>query len=368
MPAPLGRDLEKARIELQQWLQTKWTKAQEVRVGEISGPGATGFSSDTLIFDVEVHEAGRVREEALVVRVHPSGFQLFPEYDLGAQFAIMRALEPTAVPVPRMRFEEPGSEVLGQPFYVMDRVDGTCPADHPPYTAEGWLKAMPSEDQASLWSGYVQALVDIHALDPISLGLGFLAKPDLGPTPLDQELRYYRDFYRWAWLDEGRTSPDERGHHPYVEPALAWLEANKPPQPEVPRLCWGDARIGNMIFQGPRLAAVIDWEMARLGDPIMDLAWGLFMDRYHAEGNGHPRLPGFPERAATIADYEERSGRSAEHVGYYEVLAGMRFSVILIRLAKQFKHYEVMPEDVAFEVENPVSQLHGKQLRELGIL
>ena len=123
-----------------------------------------------------------------------------------------------------------------------------------------------------------------------------------------------------------------------------------------------------MIFQGPRCAAVIDWEMARLGDPMMDLAWGLFLDRYHTEGNGQPKIPGFFTREETIAYYVGQSGTSAENVEYYEILAGMRFTVILIRLARQMKHYEVMPEDVNFEIDNPVSNLHRKQLEALGVL
>ncbi len=101
---------------------------------------------------------------------------------------------------------------------------------------------------------------------------------------------------------------------------------------------------------------------------MMDLGWGLFMDRYHSEGNDQPRLPGFPSREETIALYEERTGRTALHLEYFEILAGMRFSVILIRLAKQFKHNGLMPEDTNFEIDNPVSNLHRKQLEALGLL
>jgi aminoglycoside phosphotransferase (APT) family kinase protein len=294
-----------------------------------------------------------------VVRVHPSGFQIFPEYDLHAQYAIMKALGDTNVPVPEMLWEEPSGEILGQPFYVMEKVDGIAPADHPPYTAEGWLKELSPEEQRVLWQDYLEALANIHRLDPRALGLEFLAKPELGRSPIDQELRYYEDYYRWAY--DGRE-------HPVVEPSLAWLKENRPTGPEELCLCWGDARIGNMIFRENRCVAVIDWEMARLGDPSMDLAWGLFLGRYHAEGNGHPPLPGFPSREETIAIYEDLVGRSAQDVEYYEVLAGMRFSVILIRLAKQLEHYELMPEGSGFQENNPVANLHRKQLEALGVL
>lgn len=360
MPAPVGRDFEKIRSQLEGWFASVLpADAQEIRVGEVGGPGGTGFSSDTLIFDLSYRSGGAPVERGLVVRIKPSGFQLFPEYDLPAQYGVMKALGPTSIPVPTMLWEESSSDVIGDPFYVMEKIDGQCPGDSPPYTAEGWLKEMGAGDQSILWNGYVDILADIHALDPVELKLDFLAKPALGATPLDQELAYYDNFYHWAYGE---------GEHPYVGPALEWLQANRPPQPSLPRLVWGDARIGNMIFQGPKCVAVIDWEMARLGDPMMDLAWGLFLGRYHTEGSGIEPLPGFLNREETVERYVARSGNSAEHLEYYEILAGMRFTVILVRLAKQMKHYEVMPQDATFEIDNPVSNLHRKQLEAIGVL
>jgi aminoglycoside phosphotransferase (APT) family kinase protein len=360
MPAPVGRDLEKTRGQLRDWFCELLVDARGVEVGALSGPGATGFSSDTLIFDVSYTQDGEDIEVGLVVRIQPRGFQLFPEYDLPAQYTIMKVLgERTDIPVPKMLWEERSGNVIGDAFYVMEKIDGVAPADNPTYTAEGWLKDMSPDDQTTLWRNYLDVLDSVQALDPYDLGLDFLAKPELGATAIDQELAYYRNFYRWTYGDE---------RHPVVEPSLAWLEANKPPMPEAYGLVWGDARIGNMIFQGTKVAAVIDWEMARLGDPIMDLAWGLFLGRYHADGNGVPPLPGFPTREETIALYEGLTGRSTENLAYYEILAGMRFSVILIRLAQQLKHYEFLPQDSDFEINNPVANLHRKELEAIGVL
>lgn len=359
MPAPVGRDLEKTSAQLLSWLAARLEEASDLEIGELTGPGSTGFSSDTLLFDLSYRREGQRETRGLVARIKPTGFQLFPEYDLEAQFKIMDALGPTDVAVPRMLFEERSGDVIGAPFYLMERIEGKAPADNPPYTAEGWLLEMSAKEQSALWHGYVSSLAAIHRLDPTLLGLDFLARPDLGRTPVEQELRYYEDFYHWTYPE---------GDHPTVEPSLAWLKANQPPPPDVPKLCWGDSRIGNMLFRGSECVAVLDWEMARIGDPTMDLAWGLFCDRYHAEGNGYPRLRGFPERAETISLYESLSGRRVEHLEYYEVLAGMRFSVILIRLAKQFKHLGAMPEEATFEIDNPVSNLHRKQLEEMGLI
>ncbi len=360
MPAPVGRDLEATRTQLESWFGERLPEAKAIRVGELSGPGATGFSGDTLMFDLHYEEGPEAITRGLVVRIHPTGFQLFPDYDLPAQFRVMKALEDSDVMVPKMLWEERSDTLLGSPFYVMEKVEGQAPADHPAYTAEGWLLEMSPEDQSQLWSDYVDTIVAVHRLDPYELGLDFLAKPKLGETPIEQELAYYEHFYRWSFGVES--------DHPCVSPSLAWLRANRPPTPNRAHLVWGDARIGNMLFRGPHCVAVLDWEMARLADPMMDLAWGLFMDRYHSEGNDQPRLPGFPSREETIALYEERAGRAALHLEYFEILAGMRFSVILIRLAKQLKHYGILPAESDFEIDNPVSNLHRKQLEELGVL
>lgn len=357
MPAPIGRDLERTREQLRDWLGEQLAGASDVAVGPLTGPAGTGFSSDTLLFDISYREGGEDRTLGLVARIHPSGFQLFPEYDLGAQYSIMKALADTDVKVPKMLWQETTGEVLGEAFYIMERIEGEAPADNPPYTATGFVKEMSPDDQATLWNGYLDTLAAIHRLDPEKLGLDFLAKPELGGTPIEQELNYYENFYRWAYPE---------GNHPVIEPSLEWLRANQPPPPDRLGLSWGDSRIGNMLFRGTECVAVLDWEMARLTDPTIDLAWGLFTARYHAEGSGLPALPGFPSREETIATYERLSGRTAEHVEYYELLAGMRFSVILIRLGKQFKHYEVMPKDGDFEINNPVVNLHRKQLEAIG--
>jgi len=90
MPAPVGRDLEQLRTQLEAWFPTVLPDdAREVEVGEIGGPGGTGFSSDTLIFDLRYQSAGTVVERGLVARIKPSGYQLFPEYDLPAQYGVM---------------------------------------------------------------------------------------------------------------------------------------------------------------------------------------------------------------------------------------------------------------------------------------
>ena len=175
MPPPVGRDFEAIRRQLTEWFPAVLPQsASHVEVGEIGGPGGTGFSSDTLIFDLRYRDGSASVERGIVARIKPSGFQLFPDYDLPAQYGVMKALQGTGVPVPTMLWEERTGDVIGDPFYLMEKVEGQCPADNPPFTAEGWVKEMSAEEQTTLWTGYLDTLVKIHALDPVELKLDFL--------------------------------------------------------------------------------------------------------------------------------------------------------------------------------------------------
>jgi aminoglycoside phosphotransferase (APT) family kinase protein len=117
-------------------------------------------------------------------------------------------------------------------------------------------------------------------------------------------------------------------------------------------LVWGDARIANQIFDDFRCVAVLDWEMASLGDPIQDLAWYCFFDRLFADGLGQARLPGIPSRDATAARYEDLTGRAPRNLDYYEVFAAFRFAVILQRVAGLMIAAGGLPADTDFATNN----------------
>lgn len=353
MPAPHGRDLELTRKRLTEWFGRRLPAATDVQLSELSGPGMTGFSNDTVMFDAAYSLEGARRVDPIVARIKPSGFPVFPEYDLGLQFRVQKLLGDTDVPVARMYFEESDESVLGAPFYTMERVEGRIPTDNPPYHAGGWVTEAQPEQRATLWWSGLDVLTRIHRLDWKGLGFDFLDAPERGDTPLEQEIRYYEHYLEWA----ARGKPQ-----PTVEAALEWLKTNRPRETEPVTLCWGDSRIGNMIFDDFRCAAVLDWEMVTLGNPVKDLAWWLFLDRHHSEGIETPRLPGFPGRAETVARYEALTGQTVRHLDYYEAYAGFRFGVIMIRLAQQMVDYGVMPEDSGFETNNIVTRLLAKIL------
>ncbi len=352
MPAPQGRDLELTGKQLREWLGQKLPEATDLALENLRGPDATGFSNDTLMFDLRYREAGVRQNLGLVARIEPSGHRVFPEYDLSRQFAVMQLLAPSAVPVPRMCWEEADLCVLGAPFYVMERVEGRIPTDNPPYHVGGWVTEIAPAEREALWWSALDALCEIHTLDWRALGFEFLAMPELGATPLEQQLRYYENYLEWA--ARGRPQPT-------AEAALAWLHANRPAG-EPTTLVWGDARIGNMIFRESRCVAVLDWEMVTLGNPIEDLGWWIFLDRHHSEGLESPRLAGFPSHEETVARYEAHTGFKAQDLAYYQVFAGFRFAVIMIRLAQGMVEYGVMPADSDFETNNIVTRLLARIL------
>jgi hypothetical protein len=155
VPAPKERDLEQTRKDLEAWLATRLPEATDVRVGELSGPGTTGFSSDTLIFDARWRSGGADANESLVARLRPSGMTVFPEYDIARQYRIQEILEQSGIPTAPMRWLEEDERFLGAPFYVMGRVDGRIPTDTPPYHTGGWVTEIePAEPEPTVsWSG-----------------------------------------------------------------------------------------------------------------------------------------------------------------------------------------------------------------------
>jgi aminoglycoside phosphotransferase (APT) family kinase protein len=354
VPVPDQRDPEVTREILQTWLARQLPAADSVVVDAVQTPANTGFSAETLMFDAAWHERGQASEcrKRLVAKVAPTGFQIFPEPRFAEQFRLLRILARTQIPVPVVHWHGPDPAVLGAPFYVMSRVDGDVPTDMPPYHTGGWVtEVSPAERERMWWSG-VSVLIQVHALDVAALRLDFVDQVSYGPTGLRQRLAYYEHYLEWAYT----------GAVPVAQAALGWLHKHRPAENSDPVLLWGDSRIGNIIYSGGRPTAVLDWEMATLGQPEEDLAWFLLLDRHHSEGVGVARLPGFPDAAQTIDRYEQLTGKTLAHMDYYEVLSAMKFAVVMARIGQLFIHYELVPPDNDFPYNNTATQLLAKIL------
>lgn len=353
MPILQQRDLVATQQALEGWLATAWG-VEDVAVEGLCPPDGTGFSNETLTFDARWTDDDGAHERALVARLQPDDYALFPDVDIPRQAAVMRALAPTAVPVPAIVAWDDHGEVLGSPLFLMERVAGRIPPDNPPYTMDGWMLDQSAAEGAAMMGDAIDVLAAIHQLDPFAVGLGSLARPDLGPTPWDQHLAYTEWFLGWA--SEGRPQP-------VVEAAWGWVQANKPAAADLPvGLVWGDARIGNMIFRDGKVQAVLDWEMARLGAPEEDLGWWLFLQRHHSEGLSSPLPPGVPDADATVARWEERMGRPAVDLAFWEMFAALRFGIIMIRVSRAMIDHGILPPDSDMERNNTVTQMLARSL------
>jgi len=336
MEHPEKRDLDLTQQQLRAWLASKLPGTQDLQIREFAAPAEAGASNETFLFEAEWTGAGKVHRERLVVRFKPRGMTLFQTYDLGLQCRVMQMLAGTDVPVPRVRWFEPDTEAFGVPFFVMDRVGGRVPPDNPPMHLAGWVTELSPAERERLWWNGLEAATHVHRLDWRALGFDCLAEPQRGATPLIQQLDYYDDYLAWA------VDPSQ---FPLLGTVQRWLHANRPADEPV-ALCWGDSRLANQVFDDQlRCVALLDWEMVRLGDPVQDLAWWLASDRCFTEGLAIPRLPGFPERAATVARWEQWIGRAARHLPYYEVLVLYRYSIQMARIGLVYKHYGIYPSD-----------------------
>ena len=357
MPEPLERDLEATRVALGQWFGGVLPEGSGFEIRDLRGPSDTGFSSDTLMFELDYLEAGQAKQQSLVARIEPSGgFPIFPTYDVAQQFHVMAAMETQGVPVPRMRWLEEDESVLGSPFYVMDHVEGIVPNDRPPYHQGGWVFELSPEDRSALWWNGLEAMTRVHRLDAADPVFAFLPRSKDGRSPIEAQLDYYEHFLDWGC---------DRTRLPVLVEGLAWLRANAPSD-EPLGICWGDSRLANQIFRDLQCVAVIDWEMVFVGNPVADLGWWIGIDRCFSEGIGLPRADGLPTAAETIARWEELVGRKAEHVAYYQTFAAFRFSVIMARIAGQMKHYELLPPEHEMDHTNLASFTLERLLEEDG--
>lgn len=328
---------------LEPWMATRLPEARDVRILDVVVPQSSGFSNETFLVDASWTDEHGTRTHELVVRSQAADHQLFPEADLvRQQFETMRLLgEHTGVPVPRMRWAERDESVLGRPFFVMDRLHGDVPADHPPYTAEGFVVDMDPATRRTWHGGALEAMIDVQEVDWRAIGLEHLDRAHDGALGPEQRHGYVARFWRWVRGDE---------ELPLADAVWSHLDAHWPDDGEHVELCWGDARPGNMMFRGTEVVGVFDWEMVSLGNGESDLGWWLFLQRYHTEGNDVPLPEGMLGRAETIARWERRRGRRATNVEFYELLAGFQFCLIMVRLMRALG----MPE---LATENPVADI-----------
>ncbi|HEX6421339.1 MAG TPA: phosphotransferase family protein [Acidimicrobiales bacterium] len=341
-----SRDRDELRGRLEAWLATRLPRGSRPRIEALAGTSANGMSSETLIVDARWREGGAERRERLVARLAPGAddVPVFPSYDLDRQFRAIRLVgELTDVPVPPVWWSEPDPAAVGAPFFVMGHVDGRVPPDVMPYNfGDSWLHDADRDDQRRLQDATVDVIARLHAVDGASDRFAFLAPATEGDTPLRRRFAVTREWYAFAAAGGFRS--------PLVERALAWLEEHWPATESDAVLCWGDSRIGNVLYDGFEPAAVLDWEMATLGPRELDVAWLIYGHRMFediATSMGLPGMPHFLRADDVAATYESASGHAPRDLAWFGTYAAVQYAIVFLRTGARQVHFG--------EVEMPAS-------------
>ncbi len=337
---------EGQRRRLDGWLDEHGVHGENCEVERVT----TGHSNE--LFRV------RRGEQVLALRRPPASPLSPTAHDMVREHRVLQAIAASDAPVPIPRTigacDDPS--VIGAPFMVMEFVDGVV-ARH------GVPEPLASEPPAQLADALVDVLADLHAIDWRAAGLEDLGRPD---GFLERQVT------RWSsQLDSYRTRP-----LPAVDEVAAWLTAQPvPSQPAA--LLHGDYTLVNVLFAPTppvRIAAVLDWEQATIGDPLVDVGWllGLWHDRgeprlHGAEAGviGLPDAPGMPDRAELAERYARRSGRDLGALPYYCALA--LFKLACVMEGSYARYTSGRSDDPYFAIlEEAVPQLAERALTLIG--
>lgn len=285
---------------------------EDARPGGVNGPLRARVipgGKSNLTYEVTDGQA------SWIVRRPPLGHVLATAHDMSREHRVITALHRTDVPVPATYALCEDSEVIGAPFYVMERVLGT------PYRLASQLEPLGSERTGAISARMVDTLATLHRVDPAEVGLSDFGRPE---GFLARQVR------RWKKQLDASHSRELAGadelHH--------LLEANLPVE-GAPAVVHGDFRLDNLLVDDDdQVAAVIDWEMATLGDPLTDVALLLVYQRMARLDTGYAvadasTASGFLTDVDMLNRYADRSGRDLSAMGFYLGLAHFKLAVIL---------------------------------------
>jgi aminoglycoside phosphotransferase (APT) family kinase protein len=271
----------------------------------------------------------RVGEREIVLRRPPFGAAIKTAHDMGREHRILSALVGVYPRVPRPRLLCEDASVLGAPFYLMERVRGVILRGPRPQAA----LALSEDGMRRVSTALVDVLAGLHAVDVEAAGLSDLGHPE---GYVRRQVEGWTRRYLAAQTDD----------LPAIEAVAAWLAGHMPPPAGGAALVHNDFKYDNVVLDPDDLArvvAVLDWEMATIGDPLMDLgtALGYWLDPDDPEPTkalpfGPTLLPGNLDRAGVVARYAEASGRDVGDVLFHYVFALFKIAVIAQQIYKRF--------------------------------
>ncbi|HEY0376454.1 MAG TPA: phosphotransferase family protein [Pyrinomonadaceae bacterium] len=316
-------------------------KPREVREGEqLDLPKLLAYLRDKLPdiegeAEVRQYPAGfsnltyhlRVGGREFVLRRPPHGAKIKTAHDMGREFMILSRLRPVYPKVPRPVLYCEDETILGAPFYLMERVRGVILRARPPEGVE-----LSAQTMRRLSESFVRNLVEIHAVDYAAAGLGDLGRPE---GYVSRQIEGWTRRYYNARTDDV----------PEVEGLARWL-AEHAPQDSGRALIHNDYKYDNVVFDPEDLArvvAVLDWEMATVGDPLMDFGTSLayWMDPddpadWQAAGFGLTALAGNLRRRELVETYARLSGRDVRDPVFYFAYGLLKVAVIVQQIYHRY--------------------------------
>jgi aminoglycoside phosphotransferase (APT) family kinase protein len=293
------------------YLSRAWNEPVAIeKLARISG----GASRETYRFDAVVGGERR----PLILRRDPPGSLI--ETDRRSEFLALKSFHGRGVAAPEPLILELEGAELERPFFVMARIDGgatVSPFARDPYAPHA----------AALGQDFFGTLGRIAAADPMTLPMAELGGAPALTACWKRELDY------WSEVIE----TDELHPQPIVRAAIRWLRRNPPPPAQKLSVVHGDYRSGNFLHDGEgRMIAVLDWEMAHLGDPLEDLGWALDPLWRHFETE---RVAGMVPKSEAIAIWEKASGLKVDLDAFrwWEVFASVKGQAIWISSAREYR-------------------------------
>jgi aminoglycoside phosphotransferase (APT) family kinase protein len=301
------------RGKLETWYQQRAGLAG-AQITEFDAP-ASGVVNETYLHSVTFPEESGTASLSAVARLQPATQDTpIPDVDVMEQAFVLRKLAAVGgLKTPNVFWEETDGRWLGRPFYIMQRLPGEAVFD------AGTAPRDPSVLR-SMYEQTLSMLVRIHAVDWERAGLGAIYCGTDADSPLRVRLNQYRQH-----LD--RASREKT--YPLLEEAYAWLAQHMPPQTS-PVLNWGDARVGNLLFDGGTLTAVLDWEIADVTAREVDMGWFIFFERFLGSfANGE--RPGAMNEEDIVKFYELKAGTQLQDLDYFQRWAAFRLAIMRLR-------------------------------------
>ena len=256
---------------------------------------------------------------ALVLRKQPTGSLLPSAHAVDREYRVMDALAESNVPVPAMVLFHAERDVVGTPFYLMEKVEGRV---FPEYALPG----VEAAERAAMYASMADTMAKLHCVDWAAAGLGDFGKPGNF---------FARQVARWT----KQWHSSKTRENPSLERLIEWLPHHIPEGDET-TLCHGDFRMGNLIFHPsePRVVAVLDWELSTLGHPLADvafncMAWRTLPSEYGGLRGLDRTALGIPSETDYLAHYYRIAGRTSHALPFHFAFAMFRFAVIFEGIA-----------------------------------